>query len=154
MSINDFCLHQGVAYNEFNKLFSKTHRSVVPVQIDGCPVTEVENQPAVPYNPCDGMSSEETSRFVLFLMEQLESIKEELRNSTAEQKRLNALVLSLTEQLHTTQQKNAEQARIIENLMSSARVSKKNRFGSSSQKGTGKTQDTPGRDDNKDGFGI
>lgn len=46
MSIKDFCLHQGVAYNEFNKWFRKTHRSVVPVQIDGCPVTEVENQPA------------------------------------------------------------------------------------------------------------
>jgi hypothetical protein len=46
MSINDFCIHQGVPYNEFNKWFRKTHRSVVPVQIDGCPVTEVENQPA------------------------------------------------------------------------------------------------------------
>lgn len=53
------------------------------------------------------MSSEETSRFVLFLMEPLESIKEELKranatiaDNTSEQKRLNTLVLSLTEQLH------------------------------------------------------
>lgn len=112
----------------------------------------LEQQPAVPYNPCDGMSSEETSRFVLFLMEQLESIKEELRNSTAEQKRLNALVLSLTEQLHAAQQTIAEQSRTIENLMSSARVSKKNRFGSSSQKGTGKTPEVSGCNDNKDDF--
>ena len=113
---------------------------------------KLEQQPAVPYNPCDGMSSEETSRFVLFLMEQLESIKEELRNSTAEQKRLNALVLSLTEQLHAAQQTIAEQSRTIENLMSSARVSKKNRFGSSSQKGTGKTPEVSGCNDNKDDF--
>ena len=112
----------------------------------------LEQQPAVPYNPCDGMSSEETSRFVLFLMEQLESIKEELRNSTAEQKRLNALVLSLTEQLHAAQQTIAEQSHTIENLMSSARVSKKNRFGSSSQKGTGKTPEVSGCNDNKDDF--
>ena len=28
MSINDFCIHQGVPYNEFNKWFRKTHRSV------------------------------------------------------------------------------------------------------------------------------
>lgn len=112
----------------------------------------LEQQPAVLYNPCDGMSSEETSRFVLFLMEQLESIKEELRNSTAEQKRLNALVLSLTEQLHAAQQTIAEQSHTIENLMSSARVSKKNRFGSSSQKGTGKTPEVSGCNDNKDDF--
>ena len=95
---------------------------------------KLEQQPAVPYNPCDGMSSEETSRFVLFLMEQLESIKEELKranatiaDNTAEQKRLNALVLSLTEQLHAAQQKSAEQARIIEDLTSSTCVSKQNK---------------------------
>ena len=46
MSINDFCIHQGVPYNEFNKWFRKTHRSVVPVQIEGCPVPEKDNKTA------------------------------------------------------------------------------------------------------------
>lgn len=46
MSINDFCIHQGAPYNEFNKWFRKTHRSVVPVQIEGCPVPEKDNETA------------------------------------------------------------------------------------------------------------
>lgn len=88
------------------------------------------------------MSPEEMSRYIQFLFNQLEEIKEELRraNTTiaenaSEQKRLNALVLSLTTQLHESQQANAEQSRIIADLQSSARISKKHRFGSSSQKG-------------------
>ena len=44
MSINDFCIHQGVPYNEFYKWFRKTHRSVVPVQIEGLPVSEKDNE--------------------------------------------------------------------------------------------------------------
>ena len=82
------------------------------------------------------------SRYIQFLFNQLEEIKEELRRSNttiaenaSEQKRLNALVLSLTTQLHESQQANAEQSRIIADLQSSARISKKHRFGSSSQKG-------------------
>lgn len=64
----------------------------------------------------------------------MESIKEELKransiiaDNTAEQKRLNVLVLSLTEQLHAAQQKSAEQARITEDLTSSTCVSKQNK---------------------------
>ena len=38
-----------------------------------------ENKPAVPYNPCVGMSSEEMSRFVMHLMEQLDAIKGEIQ---------------------------------------------------------------------------
>ena len=64
-------------------------------------------------------------------MEQLESIKEELKRSSAEsikeQKRLNALLLSLTEQLHAAQQKSAELERIIEDFTSSTCVSKQNK---------------------------
>lgn len=71
------------------------------------------------------MSSEEMSRFVMHLMGQLDAIREELRVSNAEQQRLNALVLSLTEQLHEPQQANTELSRIIVDLQSSARVSKK-----------------------------
>lgn len=51
----------------------------------------------VPYNPCVGMSSEEMNHYVMYLMEQLDAIREELRVSKAEQQRQNALVLSLTE---------------------------------------------------------
>lgn len=83
------------------------------------------------------MSSEEMSRFVMHLMDQLDAIREELKranetisSNTLEQQRLNALVLSLTEQLHDAQQTNAELSRIIADLQSSARVSKKLRFGS------------------------
>ena len=38
VSINDFCLRQGVPYNEFNKWFRKTHKAVVPVEIEGMPI--------------------------------------------------------------------------------------------------------------------
>ena len=120
---------------------------------------EQEKKPAVPYNPCVGMSSEEMSRFVMHLMEQLDAIREELKranetisSNTLEQQRLNALVLSLTEQLHESRQSIADRDRIIENLQSSVRVSNKHRFGSSSQKRRSKTEDAPGRDDNKGDF--
>lgn len=62
-------------------------------------------------------------------MEQLDAIREELRVSNAEQLRLNALVLSLTEQLHESRQSNADKDRIIEDLRSSARVYKKRSLG-------------------------
>ena len=86
------------------------------------------------------------------LLEQLAGIKEDLKAATSEQKRLNALVLSLTEQLYESQRINADKDRIIEDLKSSARVSKKHRFGSSSQKRKGAVEEALGRDDNKDDF--
>ena len=53
------------------------------------------------------MSPEEMHRYIQFLFTQLEDIKEELRRANAtiaenasEQKRLNALVISLTNQLN------------------------------------------------------
>ena len=53
------------------------------------------------------MSSEKMNRYIQFLFKQLEEIKEELQRANAtiaenasEQKRLNALVLSLTNQLN------------------------------------------------------
>ena len=86
------------------------------------------------------------------MLEQLAGIKEDLKTATSEQKRLNTLVLSLTEQLHETQQANADKDRVIEDLKSSARVSKKLRLGSSSQKSCKAVDDVFGRDDNKDDF--
>lgn len=37
-SIND--LRQGVPYNEFHKWFRKTHKAVVPVEIEGMPTQD------------------------------------------------------------------------------------------------------------------
>ena len=76
----------------------------------------------------------------------------EFKSSNSEQKRLNALVLSLTTQLHESQQANAEQSRIITDLQSSLRISKKHRFGSPNQKGITNKKDVGGRYDNKDDF--
>jgi hypothetical protein len=89
----------------------------------------------------------------------LEEIKEELQRAnatiaenTSEQKRLNALVLSLTNQLNDSLQLNREQALKIANLEASSRVSKKHRFGSSSQKGITNKETLSGRYDDKDDF--
>ena len=76
------------------------------------------------------------SRFVMHLMEQLDAIREELKranetisSNTLEQQRLNALVLSLTEQLHESRQSNADKDCAIEDLQSLARVYKEQRLG-------------------------
>lgn len=105
------------------------------------------------------MSSEEMSRFVMHLMDQLEAIREELKranetisSNALEQQRLNALVLSLTEQLHESRQSNADKDRAIEDLQSLVRVYKKLRFDTPSQKRRSKTEDASGRDDNKGDF--
>ena len=42
ISINSFCVNQGVPYNQFNDWFRKTHKKIVPVQIDGIPSTNAE----------------------------------------------------------------------------------------------------------------
>ena len=97
--------------------------------------------------------------YIQFLFTQLEDIKEELRRANAtiaenasEQKRLNALVLSLTNQLHDALQANKELSLKLEDKESASRVSKKHRFGSSSQKGIAKKDEVKGRDDDKDDF--
>lgn len=119
----------------------------------------LESMPPKSYNPSEGMSPEEMSRYIQFLFNQLEEIKEELRraNTTiaenaSEQKRLNALVLSLTNQLNEALHNLQELQRENEDLKASVRISKKHRFGSPSQKGITKTKDVAGRDDGKDDF--
>ena len=105
------------------------------------------------------MSPEEMHRYIQFLFTQLEDIKEELRRANAiiaenasEQKRLNALVLSLTNQLNDALQKIQNLLLENESLKSSLRVFKKQRFSSSSQKGIVKKEEANGRDDDKDDF--
>ena len=105
--------------------------------------------PPKSYNPSEGMSPEEMSRYIQFLFEQVQQkdvqhkelleqiagIKGELQQANSEQKRLNALVLSLTNQLNEALQANNELTFKLSNLEAASRLSKKQRFGSSSQKG-------------------
>lgn len=112
------------------------------------------------------MGPDEMNRYIRFLLErllqkdaqhkkmleQLAEIKDEFKTANSEQQHLSALVLSLTNQLHEAQQENVDLARKDEGLQSFARVSKKHRFGSSSQKGCKALDDVSGRDDNKDDF--
>ena len=37
LSIEEFCLKQGVPVNEFNKWFKTTHKRIHPVHVDGMP---------------------------------------------------------------------------------------------------------------------
>ena len=48
ISINSFCLIQGVPYRDFNSWFVKTRKKIVPVQIEGGPSSDslMEESPA------------------------------------------------------------------------------------------------------------
>ena len=83
ISINSFCVSQGVPFNQFNDWFRKTHKKIVPEQIDGIPSDDVglanidnylEQQvvkPAAPYNPSSCMNESELRNYVRFLYEQV-----------------------------------------------------------------------------------
>ena len=121
----------------------------------------LESMPPKSYNPSEGMSPEEMSRYIQFLFEQIQQkdvqhkelleqiagIKGELQQANSEQKRLNALVLSLTNQLNEALQANNELTFKLSNLEAASRLSKKQRFGSSSQKGILQKEEVMGRDD-------
>ena len=40
LSIEEFCLKQGVPVNEFNKWFRDTHKRIHPIQVSGVPTSE------------------------------------------------------------------------------------------------------------------
>ena len=42
VSITSFCKHQGVPYNEFEKWYKKTHRTVARVEVTGAPQSDDE----------------------------------------------------------------------------------------------------------------
>ena len=42
LSIEEFCLKQGVPVNEFNKWFKDTHKRIRPIQVDGIPSVEAK----------------------------------------------------------------------------------------------------------------
>lgn len=54
ISINSFCLKQGVPYEQFNEWFRKTHKKIVSVQIDGAPTCEERNQEEISKNEIRG----------------------------------------------------------------------------------------------------
>ena len=121
----------------------------------------LESMPPKSYNPSEGMSPEEMSRYIQFLFEQVQQkdvqhkelleqiagIKGELQQANSEQKRLNALVLSLPNQLNEALQANNELTFKLSNLEAASRLSKKQRFGSSSQKGITKKKNVTKRND-------
>lgn len=40
LSIEEYCLKQGVPVNEFNKWYKDTHKRIRPIQVDGIPSAE------------------------------------------------------------------------------------------------------------------
>ena len=90
----------------------------------------LESMPPKSYNPSEGLSPEEMSRYIQFLFEQIQQkdvqhkelleqiagIKGELQQANSEKKRLNALILSLTNQLNEALQANNELTFKLSNL--------------------------------------
>ena len=46
LSIEEFCLKQGVPVNEFNKWYRYTHKRIHPIQVDGAPASETKEAPS------------------------------------------------------------------------------------------------------------
>ena len=46
LSIEEFCLKQGVPVNEFNKWYRDTHKRIHPIQVDGAPALEAKEYTA------------------------------------------------------------------------------------------------------------
>ena len=44
LSIEEFCLKQGVPVNEFNKWYRDTHKRIHPIRVDGAPVSEAKGE--------------------------------------------------------------------------------------------------------------
>jgi hypothetical protein len=42
LSIEEFCLKQGVPVNEFNKWYRDTHKRIHPIQVSGVPTSETK----------------------------------------------------------------------------------------------------------------
>lgn len=46
ISINDFCIRKGLPYTEFNKWFRKTHKRIVPLEVEGMPASAETPDPS------------------------------------------------------------------------------------------------------------
>lgn len=48
VSVNAFCVSKGIPYRDFNNWFRKTHKQVVPLEVEGMPVdSSASEQPAL-----------------------------------------------------------------------------------------------------------
>ena len=56
ISINDFCIRNGIPYTEFNKWFRKTHRRIVPLEVEGIPGAS-DNEQQVAEKPVQNIKS-------------------------------------------------------------------------------------------------
>jgi hypothetical protein len=54
LSIEEFCLKQGVPVNEFNKWYRDTHKRIHPIQVDGAPVSESKEETPLSQTVSDG----------------------------------------------------------------------------------------------------
>ena len=54
LSIGEFCLKQGVPVNEFNKWYRDTHKRIHPIQVDGAPASESEEETPGEQTPSKG----------------------------------------------------------------------------------------------------
>ena len=50
LSIEEFCLKQGVPVSEFNKWYRDTHKRIHPIQVDGAPASEAKEDTAEDQN--------------------------------------------------------------------------------------------------------
>ncbi len=58
LSIEEFCLKQGVPVNEFNKWYRDTHKRIHPIRVDGAPESREET-------PADQTPSRESVRMAV-----------------------------------------------------------------------------------------
>ena len=54
LSIEEFCLKQGVPVNEFNKWYRDTHKRIRPIQVDGAPTSESKEETPRGQTPPNG----------------------------------------------------------------------------------------------------
>lgn len=54
LSIEEFCLKQGVPVNEFNKWYRDTHKRIHPIQVDGALVLESKENGSAEQAPSQG----------------------------------------------------------------------------------------------------
>lgn len=61
VSINSFCIQSGIPYNEFEKWYKKTRRSVVPVEVVGMPETSTSTPHEQNHPSCHSVSGSPVS---------------------------------------------------------------------------------------------
>lgn len=65
VSINEFCVSKGIPYRDFNTWFRKTHKQVVPLEVDGMPVYSSSSTRPSPDSSSSGPKSKKGGIHVL-----------------------------------------------------------------------------------------